>query len=157
MISKPISQSNSGSDEPSPVAPILAVSIILRRGEEFLLIKRGHAPNLGSWAFPGGRVETGEDLEQAARRELLEETGLRAHSYNALRTLDISPYTLTVYAAEAEGFAAVAGDDAADIGWFSLADMEQMEVTSSVLHFIHEYLCSPSPLSGHDVATDLSP
>ncbi|TJW46991.1 MAG: NUDIX domain-containing protein, partial [Mesorhizobium sp.] len=64
---------------------IPAVSVAIIRGETVLLVKRARPPSQGFYAFPGGKVEAGETLEQAARRELLEETGLRAHSYRPLR------------------------------------------------------------------------
>ncbi|MCA9448942.1 MAG: NUDIX hydrolase [Candidatus Omnitrophica bacterium] len=57
-----------------------AVSVALTQGDRFLLVKRGRAPSLGEYAFPGGRVEAGETLEEAARRELLEETGYQART-----------------------------------------------------------------------------
>lgn len=47
-----------------------------RRGR-VLLIERGRAPLAGRWSVPGGRVEAGERVRAAARREVLEETGLR--------------------------------------------------------------------------------
>jgi 8-oxo-dGTP diphosphatase len=55
---------------------IPSVLVYLCRGDEILLMRRNKAPNLGLWIAPGGKVEDGEAPYEAARREVLEETGL---------------------------------------------------------------------------------
>lgn len=57
---------------------IAAASIVVFRGDEVLLARRGAAPLRAYWAPPGGKLEPGETAEQAALRELAEETGIEA-------------------------------------------------------------------------------
>lgn len=56
--------------------PIVAVGVLLIDGDRVLLVQRDRPPGAGLWTVPGGKVELGESLEQAAARELFEETGL---------------------------------------------------------------------------------
>ena len=58
--------------------PTPAACCFVARGDALLLGRRGVEPMRGQWALPGGYVELGETTEESARRELLEETGLRA-------------------------------------------------------------------------------
>ena len=55
---------------------IPTVDAIVIHKDKFLLLKRNNPPVKGMWWFPGGRVRRGESLEQAVKREVLEETGL---------------------------------------------------------------------------------
>lgn len=59
-----------------PARPIVGIGVVVLRPGGVLLVRRGTPPNVGAWSLPGGAQELGETAEQAARRELLEETGL---------------------------------------------------------------------------------
>lgn len=58
--------------------PMLAVDVVLRMNDGIVLIRRRNPPFMGRYALPGGFVEIGETAEDAARREVLEETGINA-------------------------------------------------------------------------------
>lgn len=128
---------------------VTAVSVAMRRHDRMLLVRRGRAPSLGFYAFPGGRVEPGETLEAAARRELLEETGLRAADLTPLLSIRIEgddrDYDLHVFSTRDAGGEPTPGDDADEAGFFTLAEMEGMELAQSVLAAATEIL------SGKDV------
>ena len=59
-----------------PRHPIVGIGIVVLKGDHVLLVRRGRPPSIGQWSLPGGRQELGESAEHAARRELLEETGI---------------------------------------------------------------------------------
>jgi len=71
-----------------PKYAITAVGAVLIRGDEILLVKRGYPPGKGKWSIPGGVVEAGESLIEAAKRELLEETGLEAEPIGIIWVLN---------------------------------------------------------------------
>lgn len=128
-------------------APVLAVSVALLRGDSVLLVRRGRAPSRGLYAFPGGRVEPGETLEQAARRELAEETGMAAAALVAHRTILIEPsdeahpvYELTVFAGAADAGEAVAADDAEAVCWADRTALDLLPLTPSVGEIARELL-----------------
>ena len=127
-----------------------AASVALRHGDRFLLVERGHAPARGLFAFPGGRLEQGESPEEAARRELLEETGLEAGELALFEVMDLggdedsggTVFRLHVFTGAYVEGEAVAHDDAAGVGWYGIEEMEALPVTSSTLEVARRILGS---------------
>lgn len=106
--------------------PKLGVSASVWRDGKVLLVQRAKPPS-GIWAFPGGHVEPGEGLEEAAARELREETGLTA-SFQGLaglydvirrdaRGLVTVHYVIACYWGLAGPEEPVAASDAAAVAW----------------------------------------
>ena len=114
--------------------PALTVDVVLATREarpRVLLIRRKHDPFAGRWALPGGFVDDGERLSDAARRELREETGLTVVDLEQLYTAgdpgrDPRGWTVSVvYLARAAAgeLNPIAADDADAVGWFPLDEL----------------------------------
>ena len=96
-----------------------------------LLIERGREPYANHWAFPGGFVEEGESCEEAALRELHEETGLQIFDIEQVYTAstpgrDPRGWIVTVaFTAwlDKDKIQARSGDDAKNVGWFSIKNL----------------------------------
>ena len=105
-----------------PMSPLLTVDIIIELEKGIVLIKRKYPPI--AWALPGGYVDYGESLEDAAIREAKEETSLdvvlkkQLHTYSDPRRDLRSHNVTTVYIAMAKG-KPKANDDAKEVGVFT--------------------------------------
>lgn len=116
---------------PRPAVTADAVIVTREAKPRLLLIRRKHAPFAGKWALPGGFVNMEETLEAAARRELFEETGVRAEKLEQLQAFDEpdrDPRERIITVAflgrvDPGKSKARAEDDAAEVAWFGLDDL----------------------------------
>jgi ADP-ribose pyrophosphatase YjhB (NUDIX family) len=122
-------------DQPGPPGePIVCAGAVIRdEVGRLLLIKRGHAPALGTWTLPGGRLEAGEMPAEAAAREVHEETGLTVNVGGLLAIVPVLGYLVYDFAATVLGGELVAGDDAADARWFDLSELTDLELSPGLL------------------------
>jgi 8-oxo-dGTP diphosphatase len=116
----------------------VTVDIVLFRqsvnGGELLLIQRKNEPFQHQWALPGGFVDQNEDLADAARRELSEETGIHVGHIEQLKAFgkpgrDPRGHMVSVafLVTVTDGnLVAKAADDAADAKWFSVNDLPKL-------------------------------
>lgn len=114
--------------------PIAATIATVIDGGRVLLVRRANPPDAGLWGFPGGKVEPGETILQAAARELLEETGIHAKPCRVFSAVDAfdhddsgrlrQHFVLIAVLCEWVSGEAIAGDDALEARWFRLEDLE---------------------------------
>lgn len=129
--------------------PRVAVGAIVIKDEKILLVKRNKAPQKDLWAIPGGSVELGETLQEAAEREIQEETGLTVMAKEPVHTFDLIErndrgavrfhYVIVDLSAEYIKGELRPADDARDARWFfpkDLANIALSESTRSLLQKI---------------------
>lgn len=135
---------------PGGLKPVVGVGVVVLRpgqdGLEVLLIRRGKPPRQGDWSIPGGKQEWGETLHEAARREILEETGVIIGELRLIDVVDglmreadgtLSRHlTLVDYRAEWVDGTPRAGDDALDARWVRVQDLPAYKLWSETTRII---------------------
>lgn len=113
---------HSSASQAAVKVPRVAVGLVVWRGEDVLLIRRGRAPHKGMWSIPGGKVKFGERLEETGLRELSEETGVTAEIAGLIDVFEAidedSHYVMVDFAARWTSGEPAAGDDAAEAAFF---------------------------------------
>jgi 8-oxo-dGTP diphosphatase len=122
-------------------APKAAVGAVVIEKEQVLLVKRKFPPQKGKWAIPGGLVKLGETLQEAAQREIKEETGLIIKAKEPVHSFDLIErdskgkilfhYVIVDLLADYIDGEVKPADDASDAGWFRPDEIEGLDISDN--------------------------
>ena len=134
-----------------PSQPILGVSAVILEDGKIVLVKRGVEPALRKWSIPGGAVELGENVREAAKREAKEECGLDIELIDD-KPMDVFDnlvmdeaghlryhYVLLQFLAQPIGGALKPASDVIDARWASLDEVENYDLTESFRIFFMKH------------------
>lgn len=139
-----------------PERPVVGVGAVVVKDGRALIVRRAHEPRKGEWSLPGGRVELGESLVDAVRREIREETGLEidvgpmVEVFDRVHRLDGRVryhFVIVDYLCTCTGGALCAGDDAEDVAWVEAAQLEEYGVNEFAAAVIRKGLLMADDLS----------
>lgn len=124
-----------------PTRPLAGVGILVEENSKILMVKRRYEPGKGLWSIPGGLVELGETVRDAAKREVKEETGIDVEIERLLGVLDdivydergrvCYHYVLIDFFGHPTGGDLGAATDAGEVRWISLQDMDKYHTTKT--------------------------
>ena len=145
---KDLKNQNSLQKNGYPNQPVVAVGAIVFRNNRVLLVRRGQPPSQDLWAIPGGRVEIGETLQEAAEREILEETGITIQAREPVYTFDYIErdgselprfhYVIIDLIADYVVGEPRPGDDAVEARWVSSQELASLRVSLKTLRLLKE-------------------
>jgi 8-oxo-dGTP diphosphatase len=134
-----------------PSQPLVGVGVVIVDCGRLVLVKRGAEPALGKWSFPGGAVELGEAVRDAAVREAREECGLDVELvedrpvdvYDILKVDESGRlryhYVLLLFLARPKRGKLEPTSDVTDAGWVPLDEVENYDLTGSVRLFFRKH------------------
>jgi mutator protein MutT len=122
--------------------PIAATIAAVFHEGRILLVRRANPPDAGRWGFPGGKIEAGETIQNAAVRELLEETGVHAEALRVFTAVDAfdhdeygqlrQHFILIAVLCKWTSGQPIAGDDALEARWFHIHELEEAGLALSL-------------------------
>ncbi|HET8645680.1 MAG TPA: NUDIX domain-containing protein, partial [Vicinamibacteria bacterium] len=126
--------------------PKIAVGTVIRLNDDIVLVRRAIEPGYGKWVFPGGFVDRGELVAEAAVRETLEEVNLRVGISGILDAYSFpgSPVIVVVYAADVLGGELAAGDESLEVRLFPPEDLPWDELAfestrAALRDYVHRF------------------
>jgi 8-oxo-dGTP diphosphatase len=127
-------------------SPIVAAGAVVWRGDDVLIVKRGTPPRQHEWSIPGGKVEWGETVADAVRREVREETGIAIESVTLIEIVDsvirdnegrvTHHHVLLDFVARAGGENLRPGDDVLETRWVPYAELDAYPMWSETKRII---------------------
>jgi 8-oxo-dGTP diphosphatase len=144
-----------------PAHPVVGVGAVVVRDGRALIIKRAHEPRKGEWSLPGGLLELGESLQDAARREIKEETNLDVTVGPIIETFDRVHrddggqvryhFVIVDFVCWSESGDATPGSDAEDAAWVTGDEIDAYRVNAHAKAVILrglEFPWHPAPAPG---------
>ena len=128
---------------------LAASAVVVDAQGRVLLVKRGAEPEKGRWSVPGGSIEPGETLAEAAAREAFEETGLHVQIVRELwvatvPTGDGRQFEIHDFLATANGGTLTPGDDADDARWVAPDELDVLPLTAGLAGYLERAGLIPS-------------
>ena len=131
-----------------PEVPLVGVGAIIIEDSRVLLVKRAHPPLQAQWSIPGGVLEVGELVREAAVREAREETGLIVEPGDLLGVYDRVlrdaeervqyHYVLIDFFCRRVGGELLAADDAAEVRWFTREELPSLNLAEDTQDVIRK-------------------
>lgn len=130
-----------------PELPLVGVGAIIIEGNRVVLVKRAHPPIQGQWSIPGGVLEVGELVREAAIREAREETGLIVEPGELLGVYDRIlrnekrvqyHYVLVDFLCRPVGGELQAASDAAEVRWFTREELPGLKLAEDTFEVIQK-------------------
>jgi 8-oxo-dGTP diphosphatase len=131
-----------------PEQPLVGVGAIIIENSRVVLVKRAHPPLQAQWSIPGGVLEVGELVREAAVREAREETGLTVEPGQLLGVYDRvlrDPggrvqyhYVLVDFLCRRVSGELQAADDAAAVRWFTREELPALNLAEDTLEVVHK-------------------